>query len=157
MPASRLSSVDLPEPDGPIRPRKSPSGTLIDTRSSTGISIASRLYDFGDVRVRSAPSVYAPLDAHERARSVKTAGGLRITASPGTTPLFTSTWSSRSAPSVDRRRVARCPPVTTQTIGWPLCSDDRPLRDQHDRRLRTPVVAVASAPGTLGFAPAPGT
>src|SRR5437762_1119110 len=45
MPASRFSSVDLPEPDGPISPSKSPSGTLIDTRSRTGISIVSRLYD----------------------------------------------------------------------------------------------------------------
>src|SRR5215207_7484548 len=45
MPASRLSSVDLPDPEGPIRPMKSPSPTVIDTRSSTGISIASRLYD----------------------------------------------------------------------------------------------------------------
>src|SRR5580765_3225865 len=45
MPASRFNRVDLPDPDGPIRPRKSPSGTLIDTRSSTGTSIWSRLYN----------------------------------------------------------------------------------------------------------------
>src|SRR6187397_2140978 len=45
MPASRFSSVDLPDPEGPISPRKSPASTVIETRSRTGISIASRLYD----------------------------------------------------------------------------------------------------------------
>src|SRR3954468_6320724 len=45
IPASRFSSVDLPEPDGPINPMKSPASTAIDTRSRTGISMASRLYD----------------------------------------------------------------------------------------------------------------
>jgi hypothetical protein len=35
IPARRLSSVDLPEPDGPISARKSPSSTDIDTPSRT--------------------------------------------------------------------------------------------------------------------------
>ena len=50
MPAMRLSSVDLPEPDGPIKPEEvACRRPVIDTRSSTGISIASRLYDLRDV------------------------------------------------------------------------------------------------------------
>ena len=43
MPAMRLSSVVLPEPDGPMSARKSPRGTASVTPLSTGTSNASRL------------------------------------------------------------------------------------------------------------------
>src|SRR5690349_19823542 len=66
IPASRLSSVDLPEPDGPIGPRKSPSSTLIETRSSTEISLASRLYVFVTSR-SSMSAILGPLHAHQPA------------------------------------------------------------------------------------------
>src|SRR6185295_2383607 len=66
MPASRFSSVDLPEPDGPISPRYSPSGTWIVTRSSTAISFESRLYDFETSR-SSISAMSLSLDADQRA------------------------------------------------------------------------------------------
>src|SRR2546428_6321127 len=66
MPASRFSSVDLPDPDGPIRPRYSPAGTLIVTRSREGISIESRIYVFGTAR-HSIQGMSLSLDAHQRA------------------------------------------------------------------------------------------
>src|SRR3954467_4105566 len=43
--ARRFSSVDLPEPEGPISATYSPASMAIDIRSRTGISSASRLYD----------------------------------------------------------------------------------------------------------------
>jgi len=43
IPAIRLSSVVLPEPDGPMRATKSPSGTCRLRPSSTTMSCASRL------------------------------------------------------------------------------------------------------------------
>src|SRR5437660_12357130 len=62
MPASRLRSVDLPDPDGPISPMKSPAGTVIVTPLSTGISSASRRYDFETSRSSmSAMSFLIPL------------------------------------------------------------------------------------------------
>src|SRR5262245_52639152 len=67
MPASRLSSVDLPEPDGPMRPRKSPSSTVIDTFSSTGISIASRLYDLVTSRSSISGMRLRPLYSYDPA------------------------------------------------------------------------------------------
>src|SRR5215510_13527396 len=69
MPASRLSSVDLPEPDGPISARKSPSDTDIDTPSSTGISIASRLYFFRTSLSSMSTATLGPLDPYGRAAS----------------------------------------------------------------------------------------
>src|SRR5215475_10934080 len=68
MPASRLSSVDLPDPDGPISARKSPSDTDIDTPSSTGISIASRLYFFR-TSLSSMSTTLGPFDPYGRAAS----------------------------------------------------------------------------------------
>src|SRR5213594_676136 len=50
MPAMRLSSVVLPDPDGPLRPRNSPSGTSSETsRTCTiGLGIAPLLhFDLG--------------------------------------------------------------------------------------------------------------
>src|SRR5215813_11560644 len=66
MPASRLSSVDLPEPDGPISARKSPSDTDIDTPSSTGISIASRLYFFRTSLSSMSTATLGPFDPYGR-------------------------------------------------------------------------------------------
>ena len=42
MPAIRLSSVVLPEPEGPMSARKSPDGTPSETPLSTGTSNVSR-------------------------------------------------------------------------------------------------------------------
>src|SRR6185295_15413883 len=50
MPASRLSSVDLPEPDGPIKPRKSPRCTSNERSCSTGTTCPPRRYDFETFR-----------------------------------------------------------------------------------------------------------
>src|SRR5262245_32230988 len=66
MPASRFSSVDLPEPEGPINPRYSPSGTWIDTPSSTAISFESRLYDF-ETSCNSIRAMSLSLDTDQRA------------------------------------------------------------------------------------------
>ena len=42
MPATRFSSVDFPDPDGPISPRNSASATSSETSSSTGTLSESR-------------------------------------------------------------------------------------------------------------------
>jgi len=42
MPAIRLSSVDLPDPDGPISPRKSPARTSSVMSVSTGTTCPPR-------------------------------------------------------------------------------------------------------------------
>src|SRR4029077_9447201 len=64
MPASRFNSVDLPEPDGPISPMKSPASTVIDTRSSTEISIASRLYDLVTSRSSMSGMLLLPFQSN---------------------------------------------------------------------------------------------
>src|SRR5512143_3347314 len=46
MPAMRFNSVVLPEPDGPMRARNSPSAMSSEMLFSTGISSESRQYDF---------------------------------------------------------------------------------------------------------------
>src|SRR5262245_64869522 len=43
MPASKLSSVDLPEPLGPINAKKSPASSSRSTRSNATISKPSRV------------------------------------------------------------------------------------------------------------------
>src|SRR2546422_4478066 len=45
MPAIRFNSVVFPDPDGPISPRKSPSGISNEISRRTGISCESRQYD----------------------------------------------------------------------------------------------------------------
>src|SRR5688500_8236174 len=45
-PPSRLSSVVLPDPDGPISARKSPCGISIVTPLSTSMRSVPRVYDF---------------------------------------------------------------------------------------------------------------
>src|SRR5882762_11665348 len=50
MPAMRLRSVVFPDPEGPIRPRNSPSGTSSEMSCSTGIAMLSRRYDFDTPR-----------------------------------------------------------------------------------------------------------
>src|SRR6185295_11138045 len=42
MPAIRFSSVVFPDPEGPIKPRNSPSGTSSEMSCSTGIAMLSR-------------------------------------------------------------------------------------------------------------------
>ncbi len=42
IPAIRFSSVVLPDPEGPIKPRNSPSGTSSEMSRSTGIAMLSR-------------------------------------------------------------------------------------------------------------------
>ena len=79
----------MPEPDGPISPRYSPSATVMVTRSSTGISTVSRLYALVTSR-SSISAIYFAL-MRTSAPSVRPAGAFRITLSPGSAPLVTST------------------------------------------------------------------
>src|SRR5436189_9938 len=54
MPAMRLSSVDLPEPDGPMSPRKSPSGISSEMSIRTGTTWPRRGERLALVRLRRA-------------------------------------------------------------------------------------------------------
>src|SRR5262245_42656806 len=133
MPASRFSSVDLPEPDGPINPRNSPSGTWMVTRSSTGISFESRLYDFETSR-SSISAMSLSLETNQRAidepgRWIENQRLARHDAAFDL-DLIEPLLTERHRPA--RRDVA---------VHYP---DDRlivllrhgPLRNEHDRRLR---------------------
>src|SRR5262245_55124821 len=64
IPAMRLSSVDLPEPEGPIRPRKSPRCTSNERSCSTGTTWPPRRYDLNTLRISMS---FMPASLHGHA------------------------------------------------------------------------------------------
>src|SRR5689334_7344882 len=64
MPAMRLSSVVLPEPDGPISAVKSPAWMSSVMSESTGTTCPPRTYDFARCRISTSGAVTTLLLRH---------------------------------------------------------------------------------------------
>src|SRR5262245_3943458 len=133
MPASRFSSVDLPEPDGPIKPRYSPSGTWMVTRSRTAISFESRLYDF-DTSRNSISAMSLSLDADQRAvdEPGRRIENQRLAGQDAALDLDLIDALGSDGDAAARRGCAAHHPDDRLAVLF----RHRPLRHEHDRRRR---------------------
>ena len=134
-PPIRLSSVDLPEPDGPISARNSPSFTSRLRPESTWISSEPRRKSFRDV---------ADVDQAGRCGWRSLIGIFSVTAAPsarvdgGLTTTFSPAVSPAADRGFDRRDVARRSPRGA-----------RPCRRARPRRCRDRHRSATASFGTI--------